>query len=151
MSDLNMGACARCQRPNPDAHKGPHAHPSDWGIFGPRHRPDRLVCPECMTPEEQAGMLEDAMQTAIANVVQPVLIGSVELHTDELLSVCINDGRVECPIWASAEIDPEHEDPFMLILRSDEARNLAGLLMYAAGRVDEELSKAMADRVDRDD
>ena len=73
----------------------------------------------------------------------PTRISSLTLLTDELLAVYIHHGMVDCPIYPPEEIakemtdDGEEVHPFLLTLSPREARDLAGLLIYAAGRADE--------------
>lgn len=68
----------------------------------------------------------------------PTRIGAFELLTGEALGVYIHNGRVDVPIHApeGAEV-PEELEMFLLQLTPGEARELAGLLIYAAGRAGE--------------
>lgn len=71
---------------------------------------------------------------------KPIRIGGFELITDEVLSVYSHGGLVTCPIYPSEEDESavvDEVNPFLLQLTPMEARNLAGLLIYAAGRADE--------------
>lgn len=71
---------------------------------------------------------------------KPTRIGGFELLTEEIMSIYIHEGRITCPIFPSEEDESTAVDeinPFLLQLTPLEARNLAGLLVYAAGRADE--------------
>lgn len=71
---------------------------------------------------------------------KPTRIGGFELLTDEIIGIYIHHGRVNCPIFPADEDESRIVDeinPFLLQLTPEEARNLAGLLVYAAGRADE--------------
>lgn len=80
----------------------------------------------------------------------PTRIGVVYLGTNETAAVFIDDGWVTVPIYPPDPEDTEDEDnptptedipdeinPFLLYLTPTEARDLAGLLTYAAGRANE--------------
>jgi hypothetical protein len=70
----------------------------------------------------------------------PTKIGQVLLGTDEVAVVHIHHGMVEVPIYPPEEMEDDLPDllkPFLLQLSPREARDLAGLLIYAAGRAEE--------------
>jgi hypothetical protein len=69
---------------------------------------------------------------------KPTRLGGFELEAyGEFLGVYMHEGWVECPIFPAAETDVKEINPFLLKLTPREARDLAGLLTYAAGRADE--------------
>lgn len=68
---------------------------------------------------------------------KPTRIGGFELLTDEIIGIYIHHGRVNCPIFPTEDNAVDEINPFLLQLTPEEARNLAGLLTYAAGRADE--------------
>jgi hypothetical protein len=70
---------------------------------------------------------------------KPTRIGIFEMLTDEVMGVYIHQGRVECPIYPPDDaVDEDHAVyPFLLQMTPREARDLAGLLIYAAGRAEE--------------
>lgn len=70
---------------------------------------------------------------------KPTHISSQELLTEEVVAVFIHAGGVDVPIYPPPDEEPEPDDigPFVLQLTPAEARNLAGTLIYAAGRADE--------------
>lgn len=70
----------------------------------------------------------------------PTKIGRVQLCTDEMAVVCIHKGMVDVPVYPAEEFEadaPDEVNPFLLQLSPREARDLAGLLIYAAGRAEE--------------
>jgi hypothetical protein len=74
---------------------------------------------------------------------KPTRISSFTLLTDEQVGVYIHEGRVDMPVWPPDEVAKEIAEkggeiqPFLMSFTPQEARNLAGLLAYAAGRADE--------------
>ena len=69
----------------------------------------------------------------------PILIGRVCGEQDEI-GVFIRDGMVELPMWMDVEegVPTGGEAPtFLSGLTPREARDLGGLLIYAAGRANE--------------
>lgn len=70
---------------------------------------------------------------------KPTRIGGFELLTNEVMGVYVHHGRVDCPIFPPEEgLEVADEiDPFLLQLTPQEAQQLAGLLIYAAGRAGE--------------
>ena len=80
------------------------------------------------------------------------MVGSPERNA-RAPGVYIHHGYVDVPIWPPEDDDlpPEDDDPhaglplLVLSLSPGEARDLAGLLTYAAGRVDEIAGDRCAD------
>jgi hypothetical protein len=73
---------------------------------------------------------------------EPTRMSSFTLLTDEQMSVFIHQGRVDCAIFPPEEVAEQitkdgEVTPFVLTLTPREARDLAGVLIYAAGRADE--------------
>lgn len=77
---------------------------------------------------------------------KPTRIGGFVLtQTAEDMHVYIHEGVVDCPVYAPEEFveefkrqhDGEEPEPFLLSLTPREARDLAGLLIYASGRAEE--------------
>jgi hypothetical protein len=89
---------------------------------------------------------------------KPTRIGSFLALTDEQIGVYIHEGRVDVPVWPPDEVAKELTEkgeealPFLVSLTPREARDLAGLLTYAAGRADEhhEHCVGCGDTVDED-
>lgn len=84
--------------------------------------------------------MDESERAAFENQFGPVRIGGFELLTEEVVGVHVShDGFIDCPIYPPDDGDDgdDVEASFLLRLSPMEARNLAGLLVYAAGRADE--------------
>jgi hypothetical protein len=60
MTDNSIGShCARCLRANPDPDPVGDSLPWDWEYLNADGEPVGVVCPDCITPEEQQAMDND--------------------------------------------------------------------------------------------